>query len=146
MRTNEGYQAASPKLHTCAQMVEQMQKDLSKRLREYAGFLEVKTKHNVTASVLRNYPGMTHFLYVDRNRDSLICPSLGADSTGQGSWRCAGGVGGTWAVIRTPMVRAEFAALDETFQQQLWRFYLRAQQLLAQVVCRGCQNRAVPSD
>lgn len=57
-------------------MVEKMQKDLSSRLVEYRSFLSIKTQFNFTTTGLRKYPGLAHFLYMDRARDCLICPTL----------------------------------------------------------------------
>jgi hypothetical protein len=62
-------------------MVERMQKDLSLRLVEYRSFLNIKTQFNFTAASLRKYPGLAHFIYVDRFQDCLICPTLPTGTT-----------------------------------------------------------------
>ncbi|XP_035228315.1 Hermansky-Pudlak syndrome 1 protein homolog isoform X2 [Stegodyphus dumicola] len=48
-----------------------------KRLNDVADFLEVKAVQNITmSSYITEYPGLIHFIYVDRTCDCLIAPSI----------------------------------------------------------------------
>ncbi|XP_071033343.1 BLOC-3 complex member HPS1 isoform X2 [Parasteatoda tepidariorum] len=54
-----------------------IQKLSVKRLSDVADFLEVKSVQNITmASYITDYPGLIHFIYIDRNCDCMIAPII----------------------------------------------------------------------
>lgn len=57
---------------------DKMRLDVERLVRDYKDILELKIRFNVTPDSLNKYPGLVHFLYVDRYRDTVICPTLDA--------------------------------------------------------------------
>ncbi|XP_054714293.1 BLOC-3 complex member HPS1-like [Uloborus diversus] len=54
-----------------------IQKLSMKRMSDFSDFLEVKAVQNLTiASYITEFPGLLHFIYVDRNCDYLIAPAI----------------------------------------------------------------------
>lgn len=55
---------------------DKMREEVERQVSDYREFLEVKTKYNITATSLNKFPGLVHFIYVDRGRDVMLCPTL----------------------------------------------------------------------
>jgi len=54
-----------------------MQQYVSTILKDYIDFLHVKTHRNVTMTTyLDRFPGLVHFIYVDRSQNTVIAPCL----------------------------------------------------------------------
>ncbi|XP_055935733.1 BLOC-3 complex member HPS1-like [Argiope bruennichi] len=59
------------------EVLKTMQRISVKRLADVADFLEVKAMQNITmSSYITEYPGLIHFIYIDRNSDCLIAPNV----------------------------------------------------------------------
>ncbi|EDO37099.1 predicted protein, partial [Nematostella vectensis] len=47
------------------------------RLSDYGDYLQVKGQRNVTMTAYPlNFPGLVHFIYVDRSSDQVVAPSI----------------------------------------------------------------------
>ncbi|GBN12689.1 Hermansky-Pudlak syndrome 1 [Araneus ventricosus] len=60
------------------EVLKTLQKISVKRLSDVADFLEVKAMQNITMASYPffKYPGLIHFIYIDRNSDCLIAPNV----------------------------------------------------------------------
>lgn len=59
------------------QNMQDMQTYVSTILKDYIDFLHVKTHRNVTMTTyLDRFPGLTHFIYVDRSQNTVVAPCL----------------------------------------------------------------------
>ena len=62
-----------------------MRMDVEQQVIDYRDFLKVKTKYNVPSTSMNKFPGLVHFIYVDRHRDLVLCPTLQtAEDDGKG--------------------------------------------------------------
>ena len=83
-------------------------------LKDYIDFLHVKIHRNVTMTAyLEMFPGLVHFIYVDRSQDVMIAPCL--TPTGQ-----------------TPNSPPRAQGETETLKQKVWMMHAQAQHRLAQ--------------
>eukprot|EP00054_Salpingoeca_dolichothecata_P022983 m.151959 g.151959 ORF g.151959 m.151959 type:complete len:1051 (-) comp24528_c1_seq3:72-3224(-) len=64
------------------EVVKEINRHVSNTLRDYTDFLELKIHRNVTMSYyLEKFPGLVHFIYVDRSKQIVIAPCLSPASS-----------------------------------------------------------------
>eukprot|EP00041_Stephanoeca_diplocostata_P032040 m.1015019 g.1015019 ORF g.1015019 m.1015019 type:complete len:954 (-) comp24074_c0_seq2:212-3073(-) len=86
-------------------------------LKDYVDFLHVKIHRNVTMTAyLEMYPGLVHFIYVDRNNDTMIAPCLTPTGTG-GNKNADGSIA---------------SGHTDTLKEKVWDMHAQAQRHLAQ--------------
>eukprot|EP00039_Didymoeca_costata_P019789 m.338937 g.338937 ORF g.338937 m.338937 type:complete len:884 (-) comp18606_c0_seq1:103-2754(-) len=91
-----------------------IQEHVARVLKDYIDFLHVKIHRNVTMTTyLKMFPGLVHFIYVDRHQDVMIAPCL------------------------TPTNNSSFSPVaapgrEETLKQKVWAMHAQAQHRLAQ--------------
>lgn len=58
------------------QAFDKMRQDVERLVQDYHDFLELKIRFNVTPESVNKFPGLVHFIYVNRLRDAVVCPTL----------------------------------------------------------------------
>ncbi|XP_078359070.1 BLOC-3 complex member HPS1-like [Oculina patagonica] len=72
--TSRGEPSISPQLLATISQIKEM---LQTRLADYEDYLLVKGQRNVTMTAyLEDFPGLVHFIYVDRSSDQVTAPSI----------------------------------------------------------------------
>lgn len=65
-----------------AKALYRIQESVQKELNDYKAFLSVKGERNFTMTrYLEEFPGLVHFIYIDRTANRIISPSINTDHT-----------------------------------------------------------------
>lgn len=77
--TSQGEPSISQQLLTAISQIKEL---LQTRLADYEDYLLVKGQRNITMTTyLEDFPGLVHFIYVDRSMDQVTAPSINLAST-----------------------------------------------------------------
>lgn len=92
------------------------QEHVSGVLKDYIDFLHVKIHRNITMTAyLEMYPGLVHFIYVDRTSNLMVAPCLTPGTSGESA---------------SP--HDVTPGQPETLKQKVWNMHAHAQRRLAQ--------------
>ncbi|CAF1048646.1 unnamed protein product [Adineta steineri] len=72
-----------------SRMTKMLRKKIILQLEDWFSFIEVKSQRNITMNFCHNdFPGLVHFVFIDRNRGQICSPALITDNQQQYELKC----------------------------------------------------------